>query len=354
MSAIFQSIYDFPENEEFKRAESTNLEKSFQTSFKDCSSLISSAIHIKEQDLDDLRREADEGDASAQIKLGIVYEKGHIVPQSCEQAFHYFQLAANQNHPLGLYFLAKCFILGAGTTKSIKKAFDYYRLADNHGYSCNLWDIVGYLYDEGINRKTIARFLKSLLSRDIDSRAEQYKTLGQLFEEGTILIHAPKAALYYYKLAAEQGCTSVQRTLGDIYFNGFLGTEKNEQLAVHYYLLSRKLSTVTHLAKQYEVTAPQKAFHYYQLIYRTKRGLGTSYVGDCYEKGVGVKISFRTAIDYYKIAYKEGLRSSCYELGYCLEQFESQEVLNQAIYYYQEGAQYDSALCQFRLGELFE
>ena len=80
-----------------------------------------------------LLAKADAGNAQFQAIVGIYFEQGEELPQSIKKAIHYYQLAADQNDPTGLFCLASCYAIGRGVPRSYEKALNYYRLAADHG-----------------------------------------------------------------------------------------------------------------------------------------------------------------------------------------------------------------------------
>ncbi len=48
---------------------------------------------------------AEEGDATAQYNLGVMYHKGYGVPQDYKEAFRWYRLAAEQGHTKAQYNL---------------------------------------------------------------------------------------------------------------------------------------------------------------------------------------------------------------------------------------------------------
>ena len=51
-----------------------------------------------QDDLDTVRQAAEQGDATAQFNLGVMYAKGEGVPQDDAEAVRWFRLSAEQGH----------------------------------------------------------------------------------------------------------------------------------------------------------------------------------------------------------------------------------------------------------------
>jgi hypothetical protein len=82
-----------------------------------------------------LRRQAHYGDTAAALTLGMAYEVGSQVPQSCEQAAHWIAIAAADGNPAAEYNLALRFLNGDGVPISQDEARKWFREAANHGNS---------------------------------------------------------------------------------------------------------------------------------------------------------------------------------------------------------------------------
>ncbi|KAL4505384.1 hypothetical protein ABPG72_002446 [Tetrahymena utriculariae] len=76
-----------------------------------------------------LRRRADLGDIQAQLQLGVDYYRGNIennILQNHQQAFNYFQMAADQGVAQAMFNTGLLLINGQGTQKDGKKAKEYF------------------------------------------------------------------------------------------------------------------------------------------------------------------------------------------------------------------------------------
>lgn len=77
-----------------------------------------------------------EGFSWAQAELGYLHEHGKGVARSIQKAVQYYNLAAQQNDPMGQYYLGKCYEDGNGVNVSFEKACFYYKLAADQGLEC--------------------------------------------------------------------------------------------------------------------------------------------------------------------------------------------------------------------------
>ncbi len=88
----------------------------------------------KESAHQQLLNAADAGDLNAQLSLGYIYlyGEGDIAPDY-NKAFHYYNLAANQNNHVAINNLGSLYYSGIGTTVDIAKAMDLFEKAHKFG-----------------------------------------------------------------------------------------------------------------------------------------------------------------------------------------------------------------------------
>src|SRR5262249_13531904 len=80
-----------------------------------------------------LRRFADQGNAEAQLFLGLIYETGDGVPRNHAEAAKWYRLAADQGNAEAQLFLGLIYETGDGVPRNHAEAAKWYRLADDHG-----------------------------------------------------------------------------------------------------------------------------------------------------------------------------------------------------------------------------
>lgn len=346
----------------------------------------SSPIHkILPEDLSYWRKIADKGSTDFQLKVARFYEdignfsfalyyygmaapmirhhKNHLVigrfierlmNHSLEEAINHLLYATNQNNPLAFYVLAKCYLKGAGVQKSLKDSLHHFQQAARFGYPCDFKDIAEGLSKLHVKKLTITRFLKKLLAQNEKERAWQFNHLATLFET-TILGCHPGAAIYYHKLAASLGEKLSFVRLGDIYFRGLLGIEKNEGLGIHYYLLGEHLGPVNLIAEQYEKSDPEQAFECYRKMFEIERQndcwSSLIKIGNCYRFGNGVEQSLEKAMDCYRWAIEHGYISAFSGLCTC---FVGRNRFDIAAECLKKGAEQGDGECAHWLGWWFE
>ena len=82
----------------------------------------------------DRQRRAEQGNASAQINLGVMYATGRGVPQDDAEAVRWFRLAAEQGHDSAQYNLGFRYDAGEGVPQDAAEAARWFRLAAEQGH----------------------------------------------------------------------------------------------------------------------------------------------------------------------------------------------------------------------------
>jgi S1-C subfamily serine protease len=158
---------------------------------------------------------AEQGDASCQNLLGILYSEGRGVPKNEADAARWFRKAADQDHAIACFNLGRAYQFGRGVTQSNEEAIKWYGKA-----------------------------------------AEQHVPEGE-FAYGFLLVAAERnerEGLKWIRKAARQGLPGAESFLGLVYDKG-LGVKANERTSVKWYLLGANhgepLAQI-HLAALYE------------------------------------------------------------------------------------------------------
>ena len=81
-----------------------------------------------------LVRQAKYGDDSAALTLGMAYETGHLVPQSCTKAANWVMAAATEGNAAAQYNLGWRYLYGDGVPMSLSEAQKWLREALAKGY----------------------------------------------------------------------------------------------------------------------------------------------------------------------------------------------------------------------------
>ena len=117
----------------------------------------------------ELRAKAEQGNANAQVILGLKYDTGEGVPQDDAEAVRWWRLAADQGVAEAQYNLGVRYATGRGVPQDDAEAVRWYRLAADQGFA-----------------------------------SAQY-TLGLMYANGEGVPQDDAEAVRWYRLAADQG-----------------------------------------------------------------------------------------------------------------------------------------------------
>ena len=94
------------------------------------------------------RKNAEQGDAEAQTRLGYLYDTGRGVPQDYSQAFLWYRRAADQGDATAQFNLGMLYNNGLGVPKDPDQAIAWWRKAADQGDAGAQFNL-GFLYAEG-------------------------------------------------------------------------------------------------------------------------------------------------------------------------------------------------------------
>ncbi len=90
---------------------------------------------------------AEQGYAVAQYNLGIMYHKGHGVPQDYTEAVKWFRLAADQGLVNAQYSLGQMYRKGLGVPQDYQEALKWYRRAADQGHGNAQFNLATMYYN---------------------------------------------------------------------------------------------------------------------------------------------------------------------------------------------------------------
>jgi TPR repeat protein len=202
-----------------------------------------------EQYMAELLLQIENGDNTAMITLGIIYERGQFgIDVNYGKSLEWFQKAADANVPEGHFNTAYSYQVGEGTAPDFKKALD------------------GYLK---------AAELKV---------PQAYERLANIYLLGKLGVTAdPAAAISYFRQAGDAGSIQSELTLADLYLNGRNGVtqdtaqgmtilnslaDRNVPAAINY------LGAIYYLGQWNQPQDPAKSKEYFQRASDLFFGLG--------------------------------------------------------------------------------
>jgi uncharacterized protein len=168
-------------------------------------------------ELEDIFKNAEQGNASSQLQLGFLYSVGRGVNQNYKEAVYWFKKAANQESPFAQVSLGALYSTGNGVDKNYKQAVYWYTMAATQGNK----DAQYYLannYEKGLGisqdyKQAIYWYTKAAKQGEIKAQAN----LGGLLAFGPETLRDVKKAVYWCKRSAEQGDVIGQFCLGALY-----------------------------------------------------------------------------------------------------------------------------------------
>jgi TPR repeat protein len=238
------------------------------------------------------KRAADQGNASARNNLGALYRDGRGgLTKDDREALRLFKLAADQGNAYGQENLGAFYRDGrGGLSKDDREAARLFKLAADQGNPSAAASL-GYFYETGHgglakDDREAARLYK--LAADQGNAAAQ-NNLGVFYRDGRGgLTKDDREALRLFKLAADQGNCYGQNNLGGLYRDGWGGLSRDDREA----------------ARLFKLAADQG-----------NPGARVS-LGYFYEKGRGdLAIDDREAARLYKLAADQGSAAGQNNLG---------------------------------------
>ena len=228
---------------------------------------------------------AEAGDAEAQFQLGRCFYYGNGASQNYAQALKWLRKAAEQDHPVAVYFLGLAYENGREVAKNKTTADSYYikahKLASplaNSGNASAQYTM-GLLREYGLGgvEKNLAAAAIWYLKAAEQGYAPAQNDIGYCYQYGQGVTQNYAEAIKWYLKAAEQGNSAAQSQIGYCYENG-QGVTQNYAEAIKWYLKAAEQGN----------SAAQ------------------SNIGYCYENGHGVKKNYAEAIKWYRKAAKQG------------------------------------------------
>jgi len=123
---------------------------------------------------------AEQGNADAQYNLGMMYKRGRVVQRDFQKAVKWFELASKNGSTEGTYNLAVAYHKGQHVEKNLEYALKLYHIAAWNGYADAEFQVGNFAFQR-----------------------KEYKSASN-----------------WYRLAAEQGHTEAQQSLGASHHKG--------------------------------------------------------------------------------------------------------------------------------------
>ncbi len=205
------------------------------------------------------RPAAEQGDAEAQHRLGMLYATGNGARQNYSEAAQWYRKAADQGYTHAQYELGRLYAQGLGVPRDYTEAAKWYRLAAEKGYT-PAQHFLGHLYASGQGLETAyleapeppakeqerasagrpaswsdyAEAAKWWRKAADQGDAAAQSDLGWVYTYGRGVETKYLEAAGWYRRSAEQGNSTAQHWLGHLYLSGH-GVEKNEAEAFEWF-----------------------------------------------------------------------------------------------------------------------
>ena len=142
------------------------------------------------------------------------------VPQDYKEAVRWYKLAADQGHASAQYNLGLMYATGQGVPQDYKEALRWYKLAADQGHASAQYNL-GYMYDSGDGvPKDAVQAVSWYRKAAEQGLASAQSNLGVMYAEGEGVPKDAVQAVSWYRKAAEQGLARAQSNLGAMYSRG--------------------------------------------------------------------------------------------------------------------------------------
>ena len=305
------------------------------------------------------QKSADQGDASAQNKLGECYYYGHGVSQSYVNAAKWYRKSADQGYAFAQFSLGYCYKTGYGVSQSYVDAVKWYQKSAIQGNSFAQYNLGNcYYFGHGVFQSYVDAVKWYQKSADQGNASAQYN-LGYCYEKGHGVSQSYVDAVKWYQESANQGDASAQNQLGECYYYG-RGVSQSYVDAVKWYRKSADQGNES--AKNNLDYCYKQGYGVFQSVDTVKRyrmsadqgdAVAQYNLGSCYYYGRGVSQSYVDAVKWYQKSADQGDASAQYNLGYCYEKgYGVSQSRIDAVKWYRKSAYQGYAEAQSRLSRL--
>jgi uncharacterized protein len=182
------------------------------------------------------------GDVNAQLSIACMYESGIGVQQNPEASVNWYQLAAEQGHPVAQNNLAVVLF-----DVNPKEAVQWLFIAAENNVPF-AQSMLGDIYSGGCilpsdmrdNMRSTGEAIKWYKKAGDGGFVCAYHELGEIFSQGRGVEKNEHQALEYFLIAANHGYKPSQETLARAYTDELLGLPKDIKLAQYWFDQAQK------------------------------------------------------------------------------------------------------------------
>jgi TPR repeat protein len=103
---------------------------------------------------------AEQGEAYAQLNLGMMYYRGEGVPQVYKEAVKWYRMSAKQGNANAQYFLGVMYDNGQGVPQNYKEVVKWWRLAAERGNATAQYSLGGmYEHGQGVPQDYVLAYM---------------------------------------------------------------------------------------------------------------------------------------------------------------------------------------------------
>ncbi len=341
---------------------------------------------------EELKRQAEKGDAKAQNSLAVRYEQGDGgVKDNLAEALKWLKKSAEQGYNYAQYNLGLCYFYGKGVAVDFNESLKWYKLAEKNGHKMAAYSVkyVQQCIDEGSkkSKEEYDKWLEELFQEEELYAEEEYvlavdngataeflelkkkaeagdakaqNTLAIRYEKGDGVEKNMLEAVKWYNKSAEQGNKFAQYNLGLCYQHA-KGVEKDYSKALEWF---KKAESQGHEKSKEKVKEIQKLLDEQKKTV-VEEEIEEEYVEDQqgkeffeeglnYYNGNGVKKDYKQAFDKFEMATWFENRNAQYYLGQCYKYGRGVEYNKWlAFKWYKKAAEQGHKDAQYALGECY-
>ncbi|MCR9191982.1 MAG: sel1 repeat family protein [Gammaproteobacteria bacterium] len=263
-------------------------------------------------------RFATQGDPTAQVKLGYLYEQGIGVHQDYQKAQSWYTRAAEQAQSRGQFLLGRLYQYGwIGKNPDMNLAKKWYGEAGSKYAPAAV--AYGFI-EETVNDDYMHAFNEYQKAADLRDPIA-YFNLGLIYENGKGQAIDWQKAEDNYLLAAEQGVVKAMVSLGKLY----LREQKTQDALLWLHKAERKqdadASYLLGLMSERGMTQQPMtgAIEYYQEAAKQGQAKAMLALARIYQRGTGVSKNLQQAADYYSQLAQQDYPEAQYQLAkFCI------------------------------------
>ncbi|KAK8841799.1 hypothetical protein M9Y10_026748 [Tritrichomonas musculus] len=263
-----------------------------------------------------------ESDPETQFQIGKIFNDGKVVHCNYQKAFHYFKLAADQNHSDALFFVGSFYLDGKGVEQNYKHAKEYFELSADQQNDKALV-CLGNLYYKGIGvEKDYKKAIKYYQLSAEQNNVEAIVCLGHSYYKGEGVEKDFVKSKEYFIKAAEQKNADAICALGLFYYYGYESPTNHvkarklfeESAEQNYPLAFNYLGLIYIRGLDVEMNI-EKGIKYLEQSAELKSDTASLNLGNIYYYGRGVKQDYEKGRFYYEKAIELGNIQACLAVG---------------------------------------